>query len=189
MTLPEGLRGRLLAAALTLSVVCAAWFAVAAPLIALYHEGSEELAQRRVLLQHMQEAAATLPELERDRVTGVRPATMTVLPGGTDAMAAAAMQSNVQAMAVAAGISLASMETLPAEAQGAYRRIGLRVAATAPWPVLIEFLRAASRGRPRMLIDDLVLHAQPEPNHAAAVPIIASFTLLAFRSASAGEPP
>jgi general secretion pathway protein M len=189
MTLPEGLRGRLLAATLTLTVLCAAWFAVAAPLIAWHQVGREELAQDRVLLLHMQEAAATLPVLERDRAASVRPATTTLLPGGTDAMAAAAMQGNVQAMAVAAGVSLASMETLPAEARGAYRRIGLRVAATAPWPVLVEFLRAASRGEPRMLIDDLVLHPQPSQDNATAVPISASLTLLAFRPASAGKSP
>ncbi|HUB10536.1 MAG TPA: type II secretion system protein GspM [Acetobacteraceae bacterium] len=187
--MPEGLRGRLLAVALTLTVLCAAWFAVAAPLIAWYREGREELGQRDVLLLHMQEAVASLPELKRDRVTDVRPATAMLLPGGTDAMAAAAMQSNVQAMAVAAGVSLASMETLPAEARGAYRRIGLRVAATAPWPVLIEFLRAASRGQPRMLIDDLVLHPQPNQDQNAGIPISASLTLLAFRSATGGKTP
>jgi len=188
-TLPEGLRGRLLAAALTLTVLAAAWFAMAAPLIGWYQTDREELAQRRVVLLHMREAAATLPGLEHGRAADVRPATTMLLPGGTDAMAAAAMQSNVQAMAAAAGVSLASMETLPAEVHGAYRRIGLRVAATAPWPVLIEFLRAASRGQPRMLIDDLTLHAQLNQDPNAVVPISASLTLLAYRPASGGKAP
>lgn len=187
--MPEGLRGRLLAAALTLTVPCAAWFAVAAPLIAWYQEDREDLAQRRILLLHMQEAAATLPALEHDRAAGVRPVTTALLPGATDAMAAAAMQSNVQAMAVAAGVSLASMETLPVQPGGAYRRIGLRVATIAPWSVLIEFLRAAGRGQSRMLIDDLVLRPQPAQDRSAPVPISASLTLLAFRPASAGQPP
>jgi Tfp pilus assembly protein PilO len=190
MSLPEGLRGQVLAAVLTLTVLAAAWFAVVAPLIARYQEGREELTQRRVLLLHMQEAAATLPALERDHAAGVRTPTATaLLAAATDALGAADMQSNVQAMAAAAGLSLASMETLPAEARGAYRRIGLRVSATASWPALVEFLRAAGRGQPRMLIDDLALRAQPEQDRAAVVPISASFTLLAFRSAAGGKTP
>jgi general secretion pathway protein M len=188
-TLPDGPRGQVLAAALTLTAVAALWLGVAQPLIGWYQDRNEELAQRRALLSHMQEAAATLPALQHASPAQERPAPSALLAGATDALAAAAMQNAVQAMASTAGVDLASLETLPAEARGSYRRIGLRVSLSAPWPVLIALLRAARSGQPRMLIDDLQVRAATLQEHSPTTPVTASFTLLAFRAGSAeGKP-
>jgi hypothetical protein len=60
----------------------------------------------------------------------------------------AALQSAVQRMATTAGAELNSMEMLPAEQHGTYRRIGLRAATT---PISAAFtivaFRAAASGR------------------------------------------
>src|SRR5262249_29681435 len=95
--------------------------------------------------------------------------------------AAAAMQSAVQAMAARSGVELASMETLPAEARGAYRRIGLRVSLTAPWPALIDLLRTAGQGQPGMLVDDVQLRTTLTQGAVAALG--APFALLASGAA------
>jgi general secretion pathway protein M len=183
MSLPEGRRGQILATALTLAVLAAAWLGVGKPLLDWYQSGVDTLAQRQMLLRHMEALAQTLPTLEQTPAAA-RPESTPLLSGATDALAAAAMQNAVQAMATRAGVELASMETLPAEARGGYRRIGLRVSLTAPWPVLVELLRVASQGEPRMLVDDVQLRAMPMPGSApAAMPVGASFTLLAFRAA------
>jgi general secretion pathway protein M len=187
--LPDGLRGQILATALTLVVLVGLWFGVAAPLIDWYHDRAEALAQRQSLLRHMQELVETLPALEHARPSGP-PTRAALLPGATDALAAAAMQNAVQAMAGGLHAELASIETLPAETRGAYRRIGLRVSLAAPWPVLVALLREAGQGEPGMLVDDLQLRANPmEANRQASIagaPVSASFTLLAFRAAPAG---
>jgi general secretion pathway protein M len=188
LALPDGPRGRVLAAGLTLALVAALWFSAAAPLIGWYHERAEELAQRRVLLSHMQALAEQLPNLER-QPGGARSAPAALLPSTTDALAAAAMQSAVQAMAAASGADLASMETLPAEARGGYRRIALRVTLSASWPVLIELLHTAGQQQSRMLVDDVQLRAPLIQGREAATPVSASFTLLAFRAAPAGRTP
>jgi hypothetical protein len=60
----------------------------------------------------------------------------------------------------------------------------LRVSLTAPWPVVIELLRAVGQGQPRMLVDDVQLRVAPVQGRSSATPIGASFTLLAFRAAS-----
>jgi general secretion pathway protein M len=196
--LPEGRRGRLLALALTLSVLAALWLGCARPLIDWYGAQSEVLGQRRALLQHMTQVAATLPTLQRQS-SGERPPPASLLEGASDAIAGAALQDIVQAMGAAAGASFSSIETLPAEQRGAYRRIGLRLSLAAPWPVLIELLRAAETGAPRapgvkgaavpaMLIDDLQLRAPPLQLRAAGAPVTASFTILAFRAAPEGKP-
>jgi general secretion pathway protein M len=184
--LPDGPRGRILAAGLTLALLGALWFGVTTPLIGWYQDRAEELTQRRALLGRMQALVETLPDLERQS-DGVRPAPTALLPGATDALAAAVMQSAVQAMAAASGADLASMETLPAEARGGYRRIGLRVSLSAPWPVLIELLRSAAQQQPRMLVDDVQFRASPLQVHEAATTVSASFTLLAFRAVPAGS--
>jgi hypothetical protein len=182
VSLPEGRRGQILATALTLTVLAAAWLGAGQPLLDWYQSGSDTLAQRQMLLKHMQAVAQTLETLER-APAATKPETTPLLPGATDALAAAAMQNAVQAMAARAGVELASMETLPAEARGGYRRIGLRVSLTAKWPVLVDLLRTATQGEPRMLVDDVQLRVMPMPGNAAAMPVGASFTLLAFRAA------
>jgi general secretion pathway protein M len=182
-TLPDGRRGQILAVALTVTVLVALWLGIAAPLIDWHGAEAEALAQRQALLRHMQALVATLPALEH-APAATKSAAPALLSGTTDALAAAAMQSAVQAMAARSGVELASMETLPAEPRGAYRRISLRVSLTAPWPAVIELLRAADQGQPRMLVDDVQLRVDPAPDRGAAAPIGASFTLLAFRAAN-----
>jgi general secretion pathway protein M len=179
-SLPEGWRGQICATALTLALLAALWLVIASPLIGWYQGGASELAQRQALLRHMQALVETLPSLQHAPATA-HVAPTALLFGATDAVAAAAMQSAVQAMAISAGVELVSMETLPAEARGSYRRIGLRVSLNAPWRVLIELLSAAGQGQPQMLVDDLQLHSvEMQPRGAAAL-VGASFTLLAFR--------
>ncbi len=184
--LPDGRRGQFLAVALTVTLLASLWFGIVSPLISGYRDGADELAQRQTLLRHMQSAVEALPALEH-APAAARPAPAALLTGATDALAAAAMQSAVQTMASQAGVELASMETLPAEARGAYRRIGLRVSLTTSWPVLVELLRAADQGQPRMLVDDMQLHTVQMGERTATTSVGASFTLLAFRAAQAGD--
>src|ERR1700744_3881969 len=175
LSLPEGRRGQILATALTLTVLAAAWLGVAKPLLDGYQAGTETPAHPQIVLWHMEGLAQTWETLERTPAA-TRPETTPLLSGATDALAAAAMQSAVQAMATRAGVELASMETLPAEARGGYRRIGLRVSLTTPWPTLTEVLRAADQGQPRMLVDDVQLHTVQVGERGAATSVGASFT-------------
>ncbi len=186
-TLPTGRAGRMLALGITLIVVLAAWFAVAAPLLDWHAERAELLDQRRALARRMAEVAATLPQLRQSEAAGGAkgPAPATLLEGASDAVAAASLQERVQEMAGRAGAALTSAETLPATQAGAYRRIGLHVTLSASWTVLVKLLQSIEEASPRMLVDDVQLHgarmvaAPPDP------PLEAGFTVLAFRAAVA----
>src|SRR5690348_6205985 len=106
--LPEGVRGRALAVALTVTVLAAIWVGSIQPLIDWYAARGTALEERQMLLQRMTAVAATLPELQR-LSSGEHAQGAAVLEGATDAVAGAALQSQVQQLAAAAGAELNSM--------------------------------------------------------------------------------
>jgi general secretion pathway protein M len=182
-TLPEGLRGQLLALALTVTVLVGLWIGCVQPLMDWQAARTEALARRTEYLRHMTATAALLPELQR-QLPDQQTAVDEWVAGDSDAVAGATLQTMVQDMATAAGAELSSMEVLPVEPRGAYRRLGLRVETAAPWQVLIELQRAIAQATPRMLIDDLRLRAPTGASRTASEPVSATFTVVAFREAA-----
>jgi len=183
-SLPTGRRGQLLAWGLLLVLLATAWVAVAAPLLD-WHGGREEaLQQRAILARRMAQAASRLPDLQRQAAAAATagPVAATLLDGSTDAVAGATLQQLIQDMAARAGATLSSTETLPAEAVASYRRIGVRVALSAPWGVLVQLLRAVEQASPQMLVDDLQIHGARRFGVAGEPPLEASFTVLGFRA-------
>ncbi len=184
--LPEGRRGQALAVGLLVLLLGLAWVAAAAPLIAWHAERAEALAGRRVLARRMAQLAATLPELQRQAATvqAVGTAQAALLEGATDAVAGASLQQLVQDMAVQAGTTPSSIETMAAEQVGDYRRVGVRIAVSAPWPVLVRLLQAAAQATPEMLVDDLQVRGTRLLVRPADLPLDASMTIYAFRAAA-----
>jgi hypothetical protein len=181
-SLPTGRRGQALAIAMTLAVVVALWLGVAAPLASWYADRSQTLAERSMLAAHMQVIAGMLPEMRRAAAAPLR-AKAILLPGGSDALAAAALQEAVNRIGAGAGVTFTSLETLPAVARGGLRRVGLRVALTAPWPRMVALLLAIRRAEPRMLLDDVELRGLPVRSRTESVPVDAGFAVFAFRPA------
>jgi general secretion pathway protein M len=190
MSLPEGSRGRMLAVGVTLAALAFIWIGAVQPLIDLYDQGADDLAQRRALAGRSEDVAGTLPALKREAraVASVAPPPTATLEGASDAIAAASLQGMLEAMTQKAGAHLTSAEALPAEQVGAYRRVSLRVSVDATWPTLIHLLQSIERATPHMFVDELQLHAQPTSEKVRELPLDISFTLLAFRSAT-GVPP
>jgi general secretion pathway protein M len=185
LDLPTGRRGQLLALGLTIAVLGGLWVGVAAPLLDRYALRAEQVHARRALARRMAELAETLPaqrEGARRVAAPGRPAEEgVVLEGASDAIAAAALQGRLQEMAARAGAPLSSVEALPGEAAGAWRRIGVRVAVNAPWPAIIRLLQGIGTASPRMLVDELQLRIPPLLRTGPR-PVEASFTVLAFRA-------
>jgi general secretion pathway protein M len=188
--LPEGRRGQVVALALLAVVLAVLWTAVAAPLLGWHAERAERLAQRRLMLAHMEQIDAALPALRREAAKSGSnaPPTTALLNGATDAIAGAALQSVVQDMTAAAGATLTSSEALPGEQQGGFRRIGLRVAVRGDWPELIALLRAVDESSLRLLVANLELHATTQQQQAGPAPIEASFVVQGFRPGTENKP-
>ena len=114
--------------------------------------------------------AASLPELERQAaaVAASSAGEQALLDGDSDAKASASLQERLQTMASRAGARLSSVETLPGEEAGPYRRIRLRVAFNATWPGLVALLKEIHTASPALLVDELQM--QPALHRISTTP-------------------
>ena len=183
LALPEGRPGRLLALALVLLVVLVLWTAIAAPLLDLYATRTQQLDDERIRAQHMATIAAQAPDLRRQLAArhGAKPVATDLVKGGSDALALATLQGTVQSTAGAAGVEIASIDTLPATLVGGLRRIGLHLHASGDYPALVQFLSRIRDARPAVLADDLAISVQ---GLDAASRFDIDVSLYAFRSNS-----
>ena len=186
--LPTGRRGQLLAVGLTVICIAALWVAIVSPLLSWFETRAQELDDRRLVAARMTRIAQSVPDLLRQAAAlrAAAPAGRDLaLEAPSDAVAGARLQQHMQDLASAAGITLSSIETLPAQQQGGYRRISLRVTCSASLPVLVGLLQKLEVSSPRMLIDDLDLDASPDLNRPDGIAIGANFTVIAFRPGNA----
>ena len=203
LALPEGRTGRLLALALALFcaglAVLVLWSVLVGPLLGLAQTREAALARREMRLRAAQVQVAALPALRRALAARI-PAAPEWLPGTSDALAAAALQSLVQAMARQVGARVASVAILPARTKNGLRRVGLRLALSAPFPALVALLVRLAAARPRLIVTALVLRAgaiayrtaatlRPAAASSAslvAAPVLAArLTVAAFRAPGA----
>lgn len=187
-TLPSGRRGQLLAVGLTVVGLAILWVAIVSPLVVWYETRAQYLGDRRLVAARMARIAQTIPDLMRqaEALHVAAPAGHDIaLEAPSDAVAGARLQQRMQDLATGAGITISSIETLPAQQQGGYRRISLRVTCSAALPVLVGLLQKLEVSSPRMLIDDLDLDASPDLNRPDGIAIGANFTVIAFRPGSA----
>lgn len=185
--LPTGRNGQILAAALAILAVLMVWLAFVSPILDWYGGRAARLTEIRIRAARETALIETLPVLRRQAEDASKTPTHSVLSGGTDAIAGATLQEQVQSMAAAASASLTSAETLPAEQVGAYRRIGVRVELSAQLPVVVALLKSVEEAEPSMLVDDIRLTATPMGPVATPLPLDAAFTIYAFRVGTAKE--
>lgn len=184
-----GRRGQTLAAGIAVLALALVWFGVIDPMRAWFDDRSLLLEQRQALLHRMRDMAATLPALRNASAAkagrGSTPAAV-MLPGASDAVAAADLQERIQQMAAKAGASLTAVETLPATTQGNWHKVSLRISLNAPWPVLMDLLQSIEMSPTRILVDDVHFHSATVVAHPTVMPVQASMVLYGFRPAQAG---
>ena len=183
--LPEGRPGQMLAVGLAGLVLIVAWFGVAAPVLGWYDARCDQLAAMRQEAVHIDMLRRSLPALRREAAGGAtQSGSQNLLPGGSDAIAGANLQSILQNLAVQAGVSLDSVTMLPAQPVGSLRRVGVELGVTTTWPALIALLAAIETAQPRMIVGNLSLTAAAA-DPGEAVPLQADFTAASFRAGDA----
>jgi general secretion pathway protein M len=180
-----GRPGRALAVACGLLGLGLIWLGAVAPIWSWYADRQALLEQQQAVLARMQGLAAALPALRAasENRRGVGPdAESGMLPGTTDAVAAAALQEAVQKMATAAGASLTAVETLRSATEAEHwRKVSLRISLNAPWPVLMGLMRAIELSPSRIFIADVHCHSPAVVARPTSLPIQASMVLYGFR--------
>ena len=158
--LPTGVPGRVLA----ISILCAftglGYIAIVAPLVDFYRSGEAALADRELLVPKLERLETELPEL-RARLAALQAATtgnVVTLDGATDALASANLQSRLEQLAAANGITIASTEAIAAEDRGPYRRIGLRLAVHGKYEEIVKLLAAVENAVPPLVLGNLQIH-------------------------------
>jgi len=184
ITLPEGPAGQALAVAAGFLVIAMIWAGLVTPALGWYQGQSAALAGARLEAAHLLALRASLPALRQQLAASasIAPGADILLQGDSDAIAGANLQADLNLLAAQAGASLDSTESVPAEASGGLRRIGVTVSLTATWPVLVAYLAAIEAASPRMIVDDLSVSAESDPDPRQDVPLQASFTVSAFRA-------
>jgi len=180
-----------LALSLTLLALSAAYLLVVAPVAGLYAERQSTLETRRMLLPRLKAAADELPEL-RARAAELRAAAnarKVTLDGQSDAVASANLQGRIEELASSAGAMIGSTESLPAEARGGYRRIGLRYVLSGPYETLVKLLARLEAATPPLVIDNLHIHGVlRRPNAQTASGLDAGLDVYGFRGNDGAAP-
>ena len=176
--------GQLLALGLTSLPAAAIVFGVVMPLTAWYGERADALTQRAAFMQRMQVLAAAVPELQEQAKAAAasKVGKSALLEGASDSIASASLQERLEAILMQAGVQLKSVETLPGEEAGAYRRIRLRVSFNASWSVLLGLLKDLHLATPSLLVDELQFRAALHRINTPAGTFDVSCSILAFRS-------
>ncbi len=183
-SLPTGLTGQLSAMGLAVLGLAALWLGIASPLIAWHGERAEALAVRVELARRMAALVAAVPTLQQQvaEVAAGGVGNSALLEGDSDSTASASLQERLQVMFMQSGVPLNSVETVPGEAAGAYRRIRLRVSFNAAWPALMVLLREMHVATPVLLLDELQVQSVRHLIPPEQITFDVSCSVFGFRS-------
>ena len=185
-TLPTGWRGRVLALSIALSVLAVFYTVAVVPVLDFYAANETTGETRRALAARLNTMAQELPAL-RTQVAKLRAAASgdkQTLEGGSDAVAAAALQGRIGEIAGGAGVIIASSEILATEVQDGYRRLGLRLVLNGSYGGLIELLARIERATPPLVVDNLQIRAaqrRPRAPTESVALLDANFEVFGFR--------
>ncbi len=183
LNLPEGRQGQVLAIGGALLLVALVWFGLVMPCAGWYESRQDALEAMRLKAAHMQALKAGLPSLRAAiQARAADESGRVLLAGDSDAIAGANLQAALNGLAGDAGTSLDSAETVATQQVGGLRRVGVAVTVSATWPTIVALLTAIESAQPRMVVDDLSVTADSQPDTRQDVTLQASFTVAAFRS-------
>jgi len=182
--LPEGVKGRLLALSVSLSLVAAIFVAVIFPVFNWYQIRETNLVFKEAEVARISAMLPLIPRM-RQLIRSTRDASgekEIFLAGETDALAGANLQASLDSLAAQANCHLSSSILEPGASVGGLRQITIGVDVTATWPQMINLLSLIDLAHPRLLVSNLNIS---NPGDAEAVqqdPLLQiSMYVVAFR--------
>jgi general secretion pathway protein M len=166
----------------------AGYVLIAAPVLDFYNQREAALADKRMLAQRLNAAAAELPGLRAQLATlqTAASARKIVLDGTSDAIASANLQRRIEELATSTGVTISSTEAVSAENRGVYRRIGLRLAVSGEYAAIVKLLGAIDAAAPPLVLSNLqirtIVRPTGDPSNAR---LDAGFEVYGFRNSEA----
>lgn len=148
---------RLAALLLLFAATLAAYMFAVEPILSGYSETKSEIDTARDQLARLERAAAMRPALTKhiEDFEKQRASQGYFLAGSTDALAAAGLQDQVQALITENGGAVQSMQSMPGVDELGLTRITLRVQMTGTTETMLDVLYALESGSPILFIDDV----------------------------------
>ncbi len=152
-----GWTGRASALGLAAAVIGVVYLLAVAPLVEAYRSTDAAIDQAGDMLARYSDIAGRRAALaaQLDELVARQAASGVYLSGGTDALAAAALQEGVGATIEAHGGKLRSIQILPVSDDGDFKRVSVRVQLTASLAPLHKILHSLESGRPFVFLDNL----------------------------------
>jgi hypothetical protein len=157
----EATRSRLLALGILLTVVAAAWLAVAEPIAAAFAAQDEDIAQSHRMLAAYERRIALRPVIEAklDGLKLQQTANTGVIDGASAELAAASIQSVVKALIEAQSGQILSAQNLPPVATDGFQRIDVQYEATLPMTRVKEAAYRIETATPYLFLDAVDIRA------------------------------
>jgi len=149
---------RLLALGLLVAVLAAGWSLVAEPVIRRFAEQRESIADARLLLARLERLGAARASLEqqRDELRQRLGALGGYLPGDSETLVAADLQSRIRARFEQQGATLRSLQIMPARSEGEFgQAVTVRAQIGVELPALQAIFYAIETETPYLFIDNL----------------------------------
>ncbi len=154
-------KGRIVALLILIGAVAAAYLLLVAPLLTDYDETRQAVANARDLLTHLDrlkvaEAALgqQMAELrQRQSSTGL------YLTKGSDAHAAVEIQDRVKGVVEQNGGAVRSVQAMPGQGDGGFRRVTVRLEMTVTTALLYRTLYRLEAGKPALFVDNIAIQS------------------------------
>jgi general secretion pathway protein M len=185
MTLPTGIRGRLVAFTLVLiPLILLAQF-VLRPLLESYVSTGNDLVSTREEIVHYQRLLGELPALQAAvaRLERTGPLSPYLLAGTNRALAAAGLQKKLQDAATKHGVTILSLRVQNPASGGPLERISVQARLRAGIPELRDLLYWIETARPYLFIEDITVNARHARRRRTRTPggLEVSLTLYGLR--------
>lgn len=191
MTLPEGIRGRLVALGLLLVPVILLMKFAFWPLLESYTSAADELEITREEITRYQRLLNQAPALQAavSRIERTRPLAPYLLSGTNRALAAAGVQRNLQDAAKTHNVTILSLRVQNPVDDGPLERILVEARLRADTKELRDFLYFVETTTPYLFVEELSIDVRPTRRRRAVAnnPLEVRVTLYGLRAPDAPE--
>jgi general secretion pathway protein M len=191
MTLPLGIRGRLVALALlVIPLILVLRYAVW-PAADAWISVEDELAETRLQIDHYRRLLAQMPALREAtaELERTRPLSALLLSGDNRALAAADLQRSLQSAVQEHGATMLSLRVKPTGSQGALEQIAVEARLRADVRQLRDLLYYVETSTPYLFVDDLSINVRTARRRGPRNDLLdVNLTVFGLRQPEASEP-